>query len=96
MSARPFLLVDAFTGAPLGGNPCAVVLDADGLDDARRQALAREFNQAETAFVSRGADGADFSVQLFHARRGDPARGASDDRDRRRAPPRRARAGRPA
>jgi trans-2,3-dihydro-3-hydroxyanthranilate isomerase len=65
VSARPFLLVDAFTRAPLGGNPCAVVLDADGLDDARRQALAREFNQSETAFVARGTGGADFDVRYF-------------------------------
>ena len=36
---------------PLAGNPLAVVLDADGLDDARMQAIAREFNLSETVFV---------------------------------------------
>ncbi|MGN6527357.1 MAG: PhzF family phenazine biosynthesis protein [Burkholderiaceae bacterium] len=65
MTARPFFLVDAFTRVALGGNGCAVVLDADGLDAARMQALAREFNQAETAFVARGAGGVDFSVRYF-------------------------------
>ena len=33
------------------GNPLAVVLDADGLDTAAMQAIAREFNHPETVFV---------------------------------------------
>src|SRR6516225_9626649 len=33
------------------GNPLAVVLDAGGLDEASMQAIAREFNLAETVFV---------------------------------------------
>ncbi|WP_375415757.1 PhzF family phenazine biosynthesis protein [uncultured Hymenobacter sp.] len=60
----PFLLVDAFTPTPLGGNPCAVVLDADDLTDEQMQRLAREFNQAETAFVRRSAV-AEFAVRFF-------------------------------
>ena len=40
-----------FTDTALGGNPLAVVLDSDGLDDARMQAIAREFNLSETVFV---------------------------------------------
>jgi trans-2,3-dihydro-3-hydroxyanthranilate isomerase len=43
--------VDAFTTTPLGGNPCAIVFDADDLDDATRLAIAREMNLSETAFV---------------------------------------------
>ena len=66
MSQLPFLLVDAFTTEPLRGNPCAVVLDADGLTPATRQRLAREFNQSETAFVSRAAPGSlEFTVRFF-------------------------------
>jgi trans-2,3-dihydro-3-hydroxyanthranilate isomerase len=65
MMARPFFLVDAFTRVALGGNGCTVVLDAEGLDVARMQALAREFNQAETAFVAQGRDGADFAMRTF-------------------------------
>ncbi|WP_223827528.1 PhzF family phenazine biosynthesis protein [Hymenobacter armeniacus] len=62
----PFLLVDAFTTEPLRGNPCAVVLDADDLDSALRQRLAREFNQSETAFVNRAAPGStEFTVRYF-------------------------------
>ncbi|WP_460504034.1 PhzF family phenazine biosynthesis protein, partial [Hymenobacter agri] len=66
MSQLPFLLVDAFTTEALRGNPCAVVLDADDLDPALRQRLAREFNQSETAFVNRAAPGStEFTVRFF-------------------------------
>ncbi|GAA3930408.1 PhzF family phenazine biosynthesis protein [Hymenobacter algoricola] len=63
-TSYPFLLVDAFTQTALGGNPCAVVLDADELTPATMQRLAREFNQSETAFVRRSAT-ADFAVRYF-------------------------------
>lgn len=36
--------VDAFTTTAYSGNPCAVVLDADGLDEAVMQTIAREMN----------------------------------------------------
>jgi trans-2,3-dihydro-3-hydroxyanthranilate isomerase len=49
----PFMQVDAFTDRPLAGNPCAIVFEADDLDDATRQAIAREMNLSETAFVVR-------------------------------------------
>ncbi|WP_375434327.1 PhzF family phenazine biosynthesis protein [uncultured Hymenobacter sp.] len=64
MPTLPFLLVDAFTETPLGGNPCAVVLDADGLTDEQMQRLAQEFNQSETAFVRRSAE-VEFGVRFF-------------------------------
>lgn len=43
--------LDVFTENRFGGNPLAVVHDADELDDARMQAIAREFNLSETVFV---------------------------------------------
>ncbi|HBK45070.1 MAG TPA: hypothetical protein DDZ67_01270 [Xanthomonadaceae bacterium] len=43
--------VDAFTRTPFAGNPAGVVLDADGLDRRQMQAIARELNNSETAFV---------------------------------------------
>ena len=49
--------VDAFTTRPLGGNPCAVVFDCAGLDDATMLAIAKEMNLSETSFVWRMADG---------------------------------------
>ena len=60
----PFMQVDAFTDRPLGGNPCAIVFDADDLDDATRLAIARENNLSETAFVVR-SDIADFGARYF-------------------------------
>jgi trans-2,3-dihydro-3-hydroxyanthranilate isomerase len=50
--SRRYAILDVFTDRPLAGNPLAVVLDSDGLDDARMQAIAREFNLSETVFVS--------------------------------------------
>ncbi len=49
--ARRYCLLDVFTSERLAGNPLAVVLDADGLDTQRMQAIAREFNLSETVFV---------------------------------------------
>ena len=48
---RRFSTLDVFTDTPLAGNPLAVVLDSDGLDGERMQAIAREFNLSETVFV---------------------------------------------
>ena len=49
--ARRFQTLDVFTETALAGNPLAVVLDANGLDDVRMQAIAAEFNLSETVFV---------------------------------------------
>jgi trans-2,3-dihydro-3-hydroxyanthranilate isomerase len=51
MTARRFFTLDVFTETALAGNPLAVVLDAEGLQDGRMQAIAREFNLSETVFV---------------------------------------------
>ncbi len=48
---RRYATLDVFADRPLAGNPLAVVLDSDGLDGARMQAIAREFNLSETVFV---------------------------------------------
>ncbi len=48
---RRFFTLDVFTETALAGNPLAVVLDVEGLDEARMQAIAREFNLSETVFV---------------------------------------------
>jgi trans-2,3-dihydro-3-hydroxyanthranilate isomerase len=48
---RRYVLLDVFTDKPLSGNPLAVVLDAEGLEPARMQAIAAEFNLSETVFV---------------------------------------------
>jgi trans-2,3-dihydro-3-hydroxyanthranilate isomerase len=64
MPAYPFMQVDAFTDRRLGGNPCAIVFDADELDDALRLAIAREMNLSETAFVVK-PEAADFGARYF-------------------------------
>src|SRR5215469_15401202 len=46
-----FATVDVFTDARFGGNPLAVVLDGRGLATEEMQAIAAEFNLAETTFV---------------------------------------------
>lgn len=48
---RRLFIVDAFTERPYWGNSAGVVLEADGLSDAQMQAIAREVNASETAFV---------------------------------------------
>ncbi|GAB4501512.1 MAG: PhzF family phenazine biosynthesis protein [Anaerolineales bacterium] len=53
----PFFQIDVFTDRPLGGNPCAVILDCADLPDSTLQALAHEMNLSETAFVWAQADG---------------------------------------
>ena len=48
---RRFETVDVFTAAAFGGNPLAVVLDAEGLRTGQMQSIAAEFNYSETTFV---------------------------------------------
>jgi trans-2,3-dihydro-3-hydroxyanthranilate isomerase len=48
---RRFYTLDVFANQALAGNPLAVVLDAEGLDAAAMQRIAREFNLSETVFV---------------------------------------------
>jgi trans-2,3-dihydro-3-hydroxyanthranilate isomerase len=64
MSSFTLMQVDAFTTEPLQGNACAVVLDADELDEETMLKIARELNQAETAFV-RSSSTVDFDVRFF-------------------------------
>ena len=50
MSLR-YLLIDVFTERPFGGNQLAVFPDAEGIDPALLQPIARELNFTETTFV---------------------------------------------
>ena len=51
-----FHTLDVFTTTKFGGNPLAVVLDADALGTAQMQTIAREFNLSETIFVMKPAN----------------------------------------
>jgi trans-2,3-dihydro-3-hydroxyanthranilate isomerase len=58
---------DVFAQERFAGNPLAVFLDADGLTTTQMQALAREMNYSETAFVLTPADPQhDAKVRIFH------------------------------
>lgn len=57
----------AFTDAPHGGNPAGVMLDADGLGDARMQAIAAEVGYSETAFLTMVGPGR-YRVRYFSPR----------------------------
>ncbi len=66
MARRRFVTVDVFTDRPFGGNPLAVVLDAEGLSTASMQAIAREFGYSETTFVLPPSDSAHSArVRIF-------------------------------
>ena len=69
MADRRFKQVDVFTSVPLAGNPVAVVLDAEGLDDATMQRLAAWTNLSETTFVLPPvATGASYRLRIFTPR----------------------------
>jgi len=59
---RRYVTLDVFTDQPFGGNPLAVVFEAEGLSDAQMQAIAREFNYSETTFFLPPADPANDAV----------------------------------
>ena len=64
--ARRFFQVDVFTERALGGNPLAVVVDADGLDEERMAAFARWTHLSETTFLLPPTDPtADYRVRIF-------------------------------
>jgi trans-2,3-dihydro-3-hydroxyanthranilate isomerase len=66
MRKAAFFLVDVFSDRPLEGNPLAVVPDADQIDEATMRRIAREFNQAETTFLSSSTSGqADRRLRSF-------------------------------
>jgi len=63
---RRFLQVDVFGESPFLGNPLAVVLDADGIDDGAMAATARWTNLSETTFVVPPTTGdADYRVRIW-------------------------------
>ncbi len=62
---RRFVTCDVFTDTRFGGNPLAVVLDAEGLSGAQMQQVAREFNYSETTFVLPAEHGHDRHVRIF-------------------------------
>ena len=63
---RPFRQVDVFSSAPLGGNPVAVVHDAEGLGTEEMQAFAGWTNLSDTTFLLEPTQpGADYRLRIF-------------------------------
>lgn len=61
-----FATLDVFTARRFAGNPLGVVFDADALDAATMQAIAREFGFPETVFVLKPqAAGSTAAVRIF-------------------------------
>ncbi len=56
--------VDAFTKSPFAGNPAGVVTAAEGLSAQEMQAIAKEMNCSETAFVLPSQE-ADLRLRYF-------------------------------
>jgi PhzF family phenazine biosynthesis protein len=66
MQDRRFQQVDVFTSQPYRGNPLAVVLDGDGVDDEAMQRFARWTNLSETTFLlPPTTHEADLRVRIF-------------------------------
>ena len=61
-----FMWVDAFTRTPMGGNPCAVVFDADDVPVETRIAYVRETGLVECAYLQ-ASDKADFGARYYMA-----------------------------
>ena len=64
MKALRIHQVDAFTDVLFGGNPTAVVCDADVLDDNEMRKIAREMNLSESVFLL-PSDQADVKLRFF-------------------------------
>jgi PhzF family phenazine biosynthesis protein len=61
----PITWVDAFSDVPFGGNPAAVCLLAEPLDDGRMQSIAFELGIAETAYLNPSDDPNVFGLRWF-------------------------------
>ncbi|GAB3377546.1 PhzF family phenazine biosynthesis protein [Lysobacter fragariae] len=73
---RRYLQLDVFAGHPGDGNPLAVVLDAQGLDDTAMQAIAKWTRLPETTFVFPPTQpGASYRIRMFSPRREVPFAG---------------------
>ena len=76
MTSRRYAQLDVFAGRPGAGNPLAVVLDGEGLDDDTMQAIARWTRLPETTFVFPATTpGASYGIRIFSPRREVPFAG---------------------
>ncbi|MGO3022262.1 MAG: PhzF family phenazine biosynthesis protein [Brevibacterium sp.] len=63
---RRFAQVDVFSAVPFQGNPVAVIIDADGLDEEQMARIANWTNLSETTFILPPDDpAADYRLRIF-------------------------------
>lgn len=63
---RPFAQVDVFSAVAYRGNPVAVILESDDLDDEQMARIANWTNLSETTFVLSPTDpAADYRLRIF-------------------------------
>ncbi len=64
MGELSFSVVNSFTNNAFEGNPAAVILNANTLNDEMMLRVARQFNLVETVFVLNAYTNADFDFEL--------------------------------
>ncbi|MFT8650091.1 MAG: PhzF family phenazine biosynthesis isomerase, partial [Bifidobacterium psychraerophilum] len=63
---RPFAQVDVFSPEAYGGNPLAVIVDAEGMSEQDMQRIARWTNLSETTFIlPPTSNEADYRLRIF-------------------------------
>ncbi|WP_457808880.1 PhzF family phenazine biosynthesis protein [Kushneria sp. EE4] len=67
MTSVEYYLLDVFTDAPFAGNQLAVFMNADGLETATMQSVARELNLAETVFLGAASAPNHYPMRIFTA-----------------------------
>lgn len=65
MRKYKYLTCDVFTSSRFGGNPLAVLPDAEGLTADEMQQIAREFNYSESTFVTAAGKPDERRVRIF-------------------------------
>ena len=60
-----YFVCDVFTETRFGGNPLAVLPNAEGLTSEQMQAIAKEFNLSESSFVFPAENGNTRKVRIF-------------------------------
>ena len=60
-----YFICDVFTKKRFGGNPLAVLPEAEGLSDKKMQQIAREFNFSESSFVFPPENGNTRKVRIY-------------------------------
>ncbi len=62
---HPYEILDVFADRPLEGNPLAVFTEAEQIPSRLMQAVARELNLSETAFILPGDGDCDAQLRIF-------------------------------